>query len=78
MKILSCSEAVSRMFEFLEGIVTPEQKKELDNHVEECRHCCDRFEFEQLFKEKLVAVASQDKAPEKLVKRVGKLLKELF
>ena len=76
MKIISCSDAVARMFEVLEGMVTNRQRKELDVHIEQCRHCCDRFEFEKLFKEKLGKIASQEKAPKELVSKVEKLLKE--
>ena len=76
MKIISCREAVSRMFEFLGGVITSQQKKELDVHLEKCRHCCDRFEFERLFKEELANVAGKEKAPKGLVKRVEGLLKE--
>lgn len=76
MKIISCVEAVTRIFEFLQGSLEKKQKEELDAHVEECRHCCDRFEFEKLFKEKLIKINKEQKVPKSLYKNVEKLLSE--
>ena len=73
MKVISCREAVSRMFEFLGGAISSQQKNGLDVHLKKCRHCCDRFEFEKLFKEKLAKVALEEKTPKDLVKRVREL-----
>lgn len=76
MKIISCFEAVKRIFELLEGNLGKPKRQELDMHVSECRHCCDRLEFEKLLKEKMLELGSSEKAPRILVKRVEKLLRE--
>ncbi|KKQ07359.1 MAG: hypothetical protein US19_C0048G0006 [Candidatus Daviesbacteria bacterium GW2011_GWB1_36_5] len=76
LKVISCIEAVTRMFEVLQGQLNIKQKAELDTHIEECKHCCDRFEFEKLFKEKLSEINKEQKAPKNLSKKVEKLLSE--
>lgn len=76
MKIISCIEAVNRIFELLEGNLGKPKRQELDTHISECRHCCDRLEFEKLLKEKMVVLGNSEKAPKTLTKRVEKLLQE--
>lgn len=75
MKIISCSEAVKRIFELIEEGLKPSKKKELDEHLEVCRECCDRYEFEKLLKDKIQELEKQNKAPKRLVKRIDKLVK---
>ena len=74
MKIISCREAVSRIFELLDGMIKRSQKQELDEHLDTCRDCCNRLEFEKLLKEKLMQL-SVTKTPKRLSRRIEKLLK---
>ena len=74
MKIISCSEAVSRIFELLDGMIKRSQRQELDEHLDTCRDCCNRLEFEKLLKERLIQL-SETKTPKRLSRRIEKLLK---
>lgn len=74
MKIISCNEAVNLMFEALEKAITKKGQTDLDNHIDECRHCCDRFEFETLFKEKVQGLTCTPEIPTYLEKRIDNML----
>lgn len=74
MKIISCSEAITRMFELLQGEINKTQKNELDRHLASCRECCSRMEFEELLKEKISELSRTD-PPKRLLRRLGKLTK---
>lgn len=76
MKVISCVEAVKRIFELLEGNLGGPQRSGLDEHILECRECCDRLEFEKLLKEKMKELGNAEEAPKTLTKRIEKLLRE--
>ncbi|MBI3004351.1 MAG: zf-HC2 domain-containing protein [Ignavibacteriales bacterium] len=70
---ISCEEALSRVFDFIDDHLRGKARIELEHHLETCRHCFDRVEFERLLKSRLrklnVNVHSQ-----KVRKRVETLL----
>ena len=74
MKIISCREAVTRIFELLDGMIKRLQRQKLDKHLDTCRECCNRLEFEKLFKERLMQL-SITKTPKRLSRRIEKLIK---
>ena len=74
MKVISCIEAVKKIFELMEGKLTSSEKKQLDEHLSVCRECCDRLDFERLLKEKLQKVNKDKKLPQTLTKRINTLL----
>lgn len=76
MKIISCSQAVTRIFEYLDSALTDSRKKQLDEHLQVCRHCCDRFEFEKLLQEKVREIAQNEQAPKHLVAKIENIVKK--
>lgn len=43
--MISCEEAVRRLWEHLDLPTTPEQRALLDGHLALCRRCCGEAEF---------------------------------
>jgi hypothetical protein len=50
---INCEQAVARFNDFMDNYLKGELREELMNHLSECKHCMDRFEFEQLLKSKV-------------------------
>jgi len=53
VKSISCREAIGRVFDYLDQELTGQRLGELERHLEECRHCFDRVEFEKMLKARL-------------------------
>ena len=43
--MISCSEAVSRLWEYVEKDLAPEDAANIDEHISVCRQCCGEAEF---------------------------------
>ena len=45
---MDCKEAVEKLYLYLDGeILTPQERKEIEEHLRVCRKCCEKFEFEK-------------------------------
>lgn len=76
IKTINCEEAVSRFNDFMDSYLKGKARKELVNHISECRHCFDRFEFEKLLKSK-VQHLSKSKKNQPLISRIEKIIDTL-
>lgn len=52
-KNIGCDEAIKRIFGYLDDHLQGKPRAELEHHLEACRHCFDRVEFEKLLKARL-------------------------
>jgi hypothetical protein len=50
---LNCEEAVVRFNDFIDNYLVGKAREELLLHLSECKHCMERFEFEQLLKSRV-------------------------
>jgi anti-sigma factor (TIGR02949 family) len=66
---VSCEEVIARLFEFLDHEVDPNTEQEFERHLEACRACFSRAEFERRLRAK-VAEAATARAPDALRMRV--------
>lgn len=73
--IIPCTQAVKKMFELLEGKIELSERDKLDVHLDTCRECCNRLEFESLLRKKLQTVNQEEKVPTSLEKKISGLLK---
>ena len=68
---MNCEEALKRLFEVVDKEVTQADKEEILKHLEHCRHCMSRFEFEEVFKtfvsEKACINCDSDKLKNKIL-----------
>lgn len=43
--MISCSDAVKQLWDYLEGAVEGPQREALETHLGACRRCCGEMEF---------------------------------
>jgi anti-sigma factor (TIGR02949 family) len=72
--VISCEEALVRLADFLTRELDPSERAEVERHVDHCRSCCSRTEFERLLKQRLTELGSE-KAPADLQARIRKLVR---
>jgi anti-sigma factor (TIGR02949 family) len=75
-KNISCEEALKRVFDYIDNNLNDTSKGEFEQHVERCRHCFDRVEFEKLLKSRLRALKHKESS-EGLRKRVDDIITKL-
>ncbi len=45
---MDCEEVVKKLYFYLDHeILTEEERREFEEHLEKCRQCCQKFQFEQ-------------------------------
>lgn len=60
---LECEEAIRRLAEYLDGELGDRESAELEGHLETCRSCWSRAEFEQRLRERMAALGRQGVRP---------------
>lgn len=74
-EIQSCEDALRVLAEHLDGELEAARERELERHLETCRHCFSRAEFERRLKEK-VAAAGRKPVSRGLSERVQTMIRE--
>lgn len=46
---LTCEEVVARAYEYLDGELDPDAQERMHRHLETCRRCHPRFDFQRRF-----------------------------
>lgn len=72
---ISCREALALVAEYLDKELGPFERNQLERHIETCRHCFDRVEFERLLKARL-AQLQRAESSEPLRKRIERILEQ--
>lgn len=72
---IDCDEVMRQLFDYLDDEVNITAHDEIHHHIEECRSCFSRVEFERQLKNRIQG-AGKDSAPESLQKRVTDLMKD--
>jgi len=65
---MTCEEALKRLYEIIDKEASDTDRKEVEEHLENCKHCMARYEFEAMFKNFVADKASS-------VPRHGEILK---
>jgi len=73
---INCEEAVTRFNDFMDNYLKGKSREELLSHISECRHCFERFEFEQLLKSKVHQLL-KSKKNNPLISRIEKMIASL-
>ena len=73
---INCEQAVSRFNDFMDNYLKGKSREELVSHIFECRHCFERFEFEQLLKSKVHQLPKSRKN-NSLISRIEKMISSL-
>ncbi|MDR7555515.1 MAG: zf-HC2 domain-containing protein [Armatimonadota bacterium] len=51
--MISCKDAVARLWEYLDRNLGRVEERELEEHLGLCRHCCGELEFAQQLRTRL-------------------------
>lgn len=70
---ISCEEVIAHLFAYLDDEADAEKRSYIERHLEECRACFSRAEFEKALRAK-VGRLGDEKAPAALRRRVKALL----
>ncbi|HLW60411.1 MAG TPA: mycothiol system anti-sigma-R factor [bacterium] len=72
---MNCEEALEKLWQYLDRELDGESSSELQRHLEECRHCFSKVEFEQRLRAIVRRSCSGEQAPAELRERLSRLLR---
>ena len=67
---VDCDEALARVYEYLDGELTPEVEGAIQKHLAACAKCEPRFEHERVFLAFLSQRVRLERAPPELRRRI--------
>jgi len=70
---IDCKQALKRMLDFIDRELVDEDREAVERHLQTCRSCCSRMEFERELKRRLQALSSAD-VPSKTLDRIKALI----
>lgn len=62
-KIESCEDALRLLAAHLDGELEPSSDRELERHLDKCRSCFSRAEFERRLKDRIAAAGEEPVRP---------------
>jgi anti-sigma factor (TIGR02949 family) len=71
---IDCDEVMRQLFDFMDGEVEETAEHEIHHHIDECRSCFSRVEFERVLKER-VRASKEEALPDSLQGRITELMK---
>jgi mycothiol system anti-sigma-R factor len=74
--MIGCSDAVRRLWEYLDGTVDAADRDLIEAHLARCRRCCGELEFARELRALLVRSVSDDIPPD-VLQRLTRTLEEL-
>lgn len=74
LRAIDCDEVMRQLFDFLDGEVDEMADKEIHHHIDECRSCFSRVEFEQMLRAR-IRKSRDEGLPDSLQERVTELMK---
>lgn len=72
-RVIDCEEALRRLFEYLDAELHGEHHREMEQHLERCRSCFSRVEFEKRLKA-YTAELGHEPVPADVERRIRTLL----
>ena len=73
---MNCNESLERLYQYLDSDLEKAPRGEIEKHLERCRHCWDRFEFEKKLIERFKSSCCREKCPDSLRRRIQALLEK--
>jgi anti-sigma factor (TIGR02949 family) len=61
---IPCSEAVRRLWDYLDEAISPEDQGKVEQHLSFCRKCCGELEFAKELREFLASRAAEEIPPD--------------
>ena len=75
-RLITCSEAVSKLWDYLDHAVTPGDQERVEAHLSFCRRCCGELEFAKELRT-FLGSASAEEIPADVRTRLERFLEEL-
>ena len=72
---IRCEEVIAHLLQYLDGEIDAAKRVQIDRHIQECRGCYSRAEFEKVLRAKIEQLG-EVKAPATLQQRVRSLIDE--
>lgn len=74
---IDCEEAVRRLAAFLDHELDPDESAEVKRHLDTCRSCFSRAEFERRLRERIREDLQDDEVPSDFEERMRGLIRSL-
>ena len=74
--MITCSEAVRQLWDYLDGVVEESQRELIEEHLGFCRRCCGELEFAEELR-RFLASHAEDGLPPAVRARLETTLDEL-
>jgi len=75
-RAIPCSEAVRRLWDYLDHALSPEDQARVEGHLAFCRRCCGELEFAKEL-QSFLASHEVDEIPTHIRKRLERFVDEL-
>ena len=75
VKTISCSEAMSKLQAYLDKEVDAPSEEEIHHHIEHCRECFSRTEFEKALRDKVERLGTE-RTPSDIQARLSAMVKK--
>ncbi len=72
---MTCEEAVTKLYEYLDKELDQESVALLEKHLELCKTCCNHFEFEKKVRSLIQEKCTDARAPQFLKNKILNRLK---
>jgi anti-sigma factor (TIGR02949 family) len=72
-RVIDCEQALHRLFEYLDDELDRQSQREMEQHLERCRSCFSRLEFEKRLQAHTVELRTEPVSPE-LEMRIRRVL----
>ena len=76
-EMISCEQAVERVYEFLDGELDAELTERVREHIEVCKRCYPYFNFERIFLDHIRSKGLRPERSERLEARIRDVLRDL-
>ncbi|MFO7589140.1 MAG: zf-HC2 domain-containing protein [Gemmatimonadota bacterium] len=76
MGMISCDEAMRRLWEFLDAELGPEEEAEVQRHLEVCEKCYPQYDFQRAYFRFMHRVAEGERATPAFRRRLFRRLLE--
>ncbi len=71
---MNCAEAIEKLYAYIDNEMEPLTLAEIEKHLNRCRPCLSRCEFERKLKARFKLCCCDDHIPESLHKRIRAIL----
>lgn len=70
---IRCEEVIDHLLEYLDGEIDADKGRQIDRHLERCRGCFSRAEFEKALRQKVKGLGRRE-PPRSLQRRLKALI----